>query len=185
MLDKLAPASISEYILLFLLCSVSFFVGWFFARASISKLREKVKAYEKEKQPSFLTENAFKADSENVTHAPNGIKAIQTRGRSGAVVGQEDIEEEKLAQAFDLTLLEDLDFDRLGRGDAESKDDLKLITGVGPFVEDKLNSIGIFTFEQISRFTDEDIKKVTELTEFFPGRIERDDWVSQAKKLKR
>ena len=186
-LDKLAPASTTEYILLFVLCLVSFFIGWFFARASISKLRNKVKEYEKERQPSFLTENAFKADDEQITKIPDGIKAVKTRGRSGIAVGS-DAEptpaDETIAQEFDLTQLGDLDFDRLGKADADSKDDLKLITGVGPFVEEKLNAIGIYTFEQISNFTNEDIKKVTELTKFFPGRIERDDWISQAEKLK-
>jgi len=61
---------------------------------------------------------------------------------------------------------------------------LTLITGVGPFVEEKLNAIGIYTFDQISRFTNEDIKTVTKLIDFFPERMERDDWVGQAKNLR-
>ena len=190
MLDKLAPATTTEYILLFLLCLVSFFIGWFFARASISKLRSKLSEYERQesRQSSYTSENEFKPDSEIITQIPDGIKAVKTRGRSGAVVRQSndgDSAEEKLANEFDLTQLSGLDFERLGIADSDTKDDLKMITGVGPFVEDKLNGIGIYTFEQISNFTDEDIKKVTELTEFFPGRIERDDWINQARKLKK
>jgi len=57
---------------------------------------------------------------------------------------------------------------------------LKLISGIGPFIEEKLNGIGIYTFDQISRFTKEDIDTVTELIKFFPGRIERDNWTDQA-----
>ncbi|PCJ66355.1 MAG: hypothetical protein COA58_06145 [Bacteroidetes bacterium] len=69
-------------------------------------------------------------------------------------------------------------------GDASgAKDDLKLISGVGPKYESTLNSIGIFTFEQVSKMTPETIKAVEEITNYFPGRIERDDWISQAIKL--
>lgn len=77
-----------------------------------------------------------------------------------------------------------LNFDSFGKAEASQKDDLKKISGVGPFIEEKLNSIGIYTFDQISKFTLEDINTVTELIEFFPGRIERDGWTKQAKDLK-
>ncbi len=63
---------------------------------------------------------------------------------------------------------------------ASEKDDLTLIKGIGSFIEQKLNGLGIYTFEQISRFDADLIEKVTAATEFFPGRIERDDWVGQA-----
>ncbi len=61
-------------------------------------------------------------------------------------------------------------------------DDLKKISGVGPVLEDKLNSLGIYHFHQIAAFTQEDIDAVdTELN--FPGRILRDDWIGQATEL--
>ena len=77
----------------------------------------------------------------------------------------------------------EVNFDRIGRAVASEADDLKDIVGVGPFLERKLHSLGIYTFRQIANFTREDVHKVNELIEFFPGRIERDDWVEQAKKL--
>ncbi len=61
-------------------------------------------------------------------------------------------------------------------------DDLKLISGVGPKLEEKLNAFGIYHFHQIANFTAEDILKVDEGLNF-KGRIERDDWLSQAKIL--
>ncbi|WP_338875831.1 hypothetical protein WBJ53_09390 [Spirosoma sp. SC4-14] len=75
----------------------------------------------------------------------------------------------------------ELNFDRIGRASALEADDLKDIVGVGPFLERKLHSLGIYTFRQIANFTPEDIDKVNEIIEFFPGRIERDNWVEQAK----
>ena len=72
---------------------------------------------------------------------------------------------------------------KIAAATADEKDDLKLINGVGPFIEKKLNNLGIYTFEQISQFDDDLSNKVTDAIEFFPGRIQRDDWVGQAKIL--
>lgn len=73
---------------------------------------------------------------------------------------------------------------RLTLATAADKDDLKQINGIGPFIENKLNEIGIYTFEQISQLDEELISQVTDAIQFFPGRILRDDWVGQAKSLK-
>lgn len=75
----------------------------------------------------------------------------------------------------------EVNFDRIGRATAAEADDLKEIVGVGPFLERKLHSLGIYTFRQVANFAKEDIDKINELIEFFPGRIERDNWVEQSK----
>ncbi len=77
----------------------------------------------------------------------------------------------------------ELDFDSFGYADHDQKDDLTKIMGIGPYIEQKLNEIGICNYSQISRFKDSDIRIITELIDFFPGRIERDNWVGQAKAL--
>ena len=76
-----------------------------------------------------------------------------------------------------------IDYSRIGTAREEEKDDLKMISGIGPFIEEQLHRLDIYTFEQISKFTREDIEAVTEAIEFFPGRIERDEWVAQAGEL--
>ncbi|EJZ23224.1 5' DNA nuclease [Rhizobium sp. Pop5] len=61
-------------------------------------------------------------------------------------------------------------------------DDLKLITGIGPKLEQVLNSRGIRSFAEIAGWSDEDIARLdAELG--FSGRIGRDDWSGQAKIL--
>ena len=65
----------------------------------------------------------------------------------------------------------------------DEKDDLKQISGVGPFIEEKLHRLGIYTFDQIASMTHEQAEKINEAIEFFPGRIQRDDWVGQARTL--
>lgn len=66
----------------------------------------------------------------------------------------------------------------------QSRDDLNQIEGIGPFIEKKLNDIGVYSFEQIAAWTAEDIAAITRQLNYFEGRIEKDDWVGQAKKYK-
>lgn len=61
-------------------------------------------------------------------------------------------------------------------------DDLKKISGVGSVLEKTLNELGIFHYQQIAEFTDEHIEWVDNYLSF-TGRINREDWVGQAKKL--
>ena len=68
---------------------------------------------------------------------------------------------------------------------AESKseaDDLTRISGIGPVIVGKLEALGITTFQQIADFTADDIARIDEELNF-KGRIERDDWVKQAKEF--
>ena len=76
-----------------------------------------------------------------------------------------------------------IDYESFGTASREQADDLTRIKGIGPWIQEKLYALDIFTFEQIGRFTPKDVANVTEVIEFFPGRIERDHWVDQAKKL--
>ncbi|HNR78085.1 MAG TPA: hypothetical protein PKM48_13210, partial [Parvularculaceae bacterium] len=61
-------------------------------------------------------------------------------------------------------------------------DDLKKLSGVGPVLEKKLHDAGVTTFAQIAAWKKADIEAMDEKLDF-KGRIEREDWVAQAKKL--
>ncbi len=76
-----------------------------------------------------------------------------------------------------------INFTKIGKGDPTKKDDLKQIKGIGEFVEKKLNALGIYNFGQVANLSGDDIDKVNDAIEFFPGRIKRDNWVGQAKNL--
>jgi len=66
--------------------------------------------------------------------------------------------------------------------DGGQADDLKKISGVGPKLEQTLNELGIWHYEQVAKLKKKDIAWVDERLRF-KGRIERDDWVGQAKAL--
>ncbi|MBX5157518.1 5' DNA nuclease [Rhizobium sp. NZLR1b] len=65
---------------------------------------------------------------------------------------------------------------------AKKVDDLKLIAGIGPKLEQVLNDRGIRSFAEIAAWSTEDIARLdAELG--VNGRIDRDDWIGQAKVL--
>ncbi len=63
------------------------------------------------------------------------------------------------------------------------KDDLKLIKGIGPGLERKLQDVGIILFEQIADLSDLQIADLETNVVKFTGRIKRDDWIVQAEQL--
>lgn len=60
-------------------------------------------------------------------------------------------------------------------------DDLKLIEGIGPVLEQRLNAWGIFHFDQIAAWGAEEIAFADANVPRFKGRCSRDKWVAQAK----
>jgi predicted flap endonuclease-1-like 5' DNA nuclease len=79
--------------------------------------------------------------------------------------------------------------DQAQRGTADSKvlrsaprEDLKRIRGVGVLIENRLNAMGVVSYEQIANWTAADIDRVSQSLDF-KGRIERENWVEQARIL--
>ncbi|HLU50808.1 MAG TPA: 50S ribosomal protein L21 [Flavobacteriaceae bacterium] len=62
-------------------------------------------------------------------------------------------------------------------------DDLKLINGIGPVFEEKLNELGIYTFDQISKLKAADREELSAIDGITREKIEADEWVKQAKAL--
>jgi NADH-quinone oxidoreductase subunit E len=58
-------------------------------------------------------------------------------------------------------------------------DDLKRIGGVGPKLETTLNEMGFWHFDQIAKWSDDEVSWVDSRLKF-KGRIRRDDWIAQA-----
>ena len=62
----------------------------------------------------------------------------------------------------------------------KQQDDLKRISGIAVGLEARLNDYGIYTFKQIMEWTPAAIEEFSLLLTF-KDRIERDDWISQAR----
>ena len=70
----------------------------------------------------------------------------------------------------------------VGPGRFAVVDDLKRIRGIGVLIEKKLNSMGITGYEEIANWSSADIDRVSQVLDF-KGRIERENWVEQARIL--
>ena len=64
-------------------------------------------------------------------------------------------------------------------------DDLRAVRGIGPSMERKLRELGIVSYRQLAMLDGAELERVrADLTDF-RGRIEREDWVGQARALYR
>ncbi len=89
----------------------------------------------------------------------------------------EATEKENVKPLDEGTAPELLDTPRNGK-----KDDLKKIKGVGVKIEETLNEKGIYHYDQVASWNEENIKWV-DANIAFPGRVKREEWVKQAKTL--
>jgi predicted flap endonuclease-1-like 5' DNA nuclease len=64
-------------------------------------------------------------------------------------------------------------------------DDLKLVVGIGPVLERMLHGLGITQFRQIAHWSERDAADFDAKLPEFPGRIQRDQWITQARELHR
>lgn len=154
---------------------LSFGMGYLIANIfTRNKYRQQLDKCQLEK--SMLLNNVKEQEEETVEVI--GVKAIQTRGRSGIPVKEpaKRVVKPKKTEGK-------IDFDRIGEGSPENSDDLQKIDGIGPFIEQQLNETGIYKYLQISRLNESDIKIITAQLDFFPGRIKRDRWIEQAATL--
>ncbi len=65
----------------------------------------------------------------------------------------------------------------------EGPDDLKIIKGIGPVLEEMLHKLGYYHFDQLAGWTDAETAWVDQHLEGFHGRITRERWVEQARVL--
>ena len=66
--------------------------------------------------------------------------------------------------------------------EGDQEDDLSLIKGIGSYAERRLKSLGVTRFAHIAEWTGDDIELIDYELDFH-GRIEREDWVEQARIL--
>jgi predicted flap endonuclease-1-like 5' DNA nuclease len=67
----------------------------------------------------------------------------------------------------------------------ELGDDLRRIRGIGPTTESALHDLGIRSYRQLATLDDAGLGRVRDAMGGFPQRIEREDWIGQARRLHR
>lgn len=63
-------------------------------------------------------------------------------------------------------------------------DDLQVINGINKTIEEKLNALGVYRYEQISRLEEKDILLINKILDLDSEYILKNEWITEAKKLK-
>ena len=104
--------------------------------------------------------------------AQTNTKATKTEEQPAPIITQEKVQEKVQEEVQE----------NKPQAKETKKDDLTQLKGVGPKLAEKLYDIEIYSFEQISNWTDENFEWLEENTTF-ASRAKKDDWVTQAKAL--
>jgi len=141
-----------------------------------NNLNKSLREKDKEMEHLILEVKALKALQAEAVHETDDMTLKNKRTEQ--MLDEQDEALVNIAQRKHL-----LNYKSFGKATEAEKDDLKMISGIGPFVEERLYALDIYTFKQISKFTAKDIATINDAIEYFSGRIERDEWVAQAKEL--
>ncbi|WP_020537253.1 helix-hairpin-helix domain-containing protein [Lewinella cohaerens] len=128
----------------------------------VAELRERLNTFETSLSRLSGENQALRSDLAMLKTQPTVETAVEA-------------EDGELVLGNDKTVL----YDKIIVSDRD-KDALTNIEGIGDFLEKKLNSIGVFSYEDIANWTPGRIDEVTGKIGYIPGRIEKDDWVGQA-----
>ncbi len=114
--------------------------------------------------------------------ASETVEAPGTPEHDPLAIGEVEFDENSSEDFNDDTLTEfDPDVEQLF-DTVDHHDDLKQIFGIGPVTEKALNELGITSYSQLADLQRHDIETIADALQIFPGRIERDDWVGNARR---
>lgn len=139
------------------------------AQASIARATASVDTAMPSKLADAIRENLAKPAATVSATIPAAVTAVAGQGDRGRpdLAGLRSVRSEALREG--------------GAGNARI-DDLKRVRGIGVLIEKKLNSLGITSYEQVANWTAADIDRMSQTLDF-KGRIERENWVEQARIL--
>ncbi len=125
-------------------------------------------------------EAAKKAEAERAeAEAAKAAEAEASAAAMPASAGGEDYDKDGVVEGENEgTRPAGLDAPRGGQAD-----DLKMIKGVGPKMEQLCNSLGFWHFDQVASWSADEVAWVDANLKGFKGRVSRDNWVDQARTL--
>jgi len=137
-------------------------------------------SYEEEAAVPKLMQQKQKRDTASVT---SSSRSTPENATLSLATDDHDIETERM-QAFQKSF-EGIEGERpsaLSAPRNDLPDDLKEISGIGLKIEEALNNLGIYHFDQIAAWTPENVRWIDNYL-VFKGRVNRENWIGQAKIL--
>lgn len=183
------------FVILLVTAVLAGLIVYLIMRGRLAELREELESYRTRAEVLESETARLKSDLDTCLATKPALEAAEEAAAEPVAAAIHETNEALDSAEADLSVKQqaaiarvqaraaELDFDVIGTADGTERDDLKIIKGIGPFIETKLNALGIYQYEQIANFTSEIEEQVNEAIEFFPGRVKRDDWTGQAEKL--
>ncbi|HET8737752.1 MAG TPA: 50S ribosomal protein L21 [Pricia sp.] len=157
------------------------------AKDTIQKAEGKTAPIEKSVASKPEAEKAGKAEKgTSKKEAPKKESPKKTKAKSDS---EGEISENLITRAEHRAEDQNIEIDvdkllhSIGTSTKAEADDLKEINGIGPAYEERLNEIGIYTYEQISKLKAADRDELAALEGITREKIESEEWVKQAKAL--
>lgn len=163
---------------------------------------EKVIVFKKKRRKGFRKKNGHRqylsqimiesivtsGKTENKKDAKPEPKA---KAKTATATGGKDVEvnenlvsrAENRAEKANINVNVDKVLHSIGTALKSDADDLTLINGIGAVYQEKLNELGIYTFDQISKLKAADREELSGIAGITREKIEEDEWVKQAKAL--
>lgn len=135
-----------------------------------AKKSEKKEEPKKEAKPAKAKEEPVKKTAAPKAKGVEVSENLVTRAENRAEDQEIEINVDKLLHS-------------IGTSTKADADDLKLINGIGPIFEKRLNEVGVYTYLQISKLKAADRDELAALDGVTREKIESEEWVKQAKEL--
>lgn len=159
----------------------------------IARLESELRNWQERMRPLI---EKFRAQNQNTKRLEAELKEVNERLRGlEDMLGSDQTRVEPMAaedlldvyEASNEQLDDDACDDQLDEADLEVygglRDNLRRIKGIGPAIEKTLNELGIFRFAQVAALTQYDIVRIGNRLKGSHSRIERENWIGQAREL--
>jgi predicted flap endonuclease-1-like 5' DNA nuclease len=150
----------------------------------LSEAKRQVTALEQELAQYQRRYDNLKTETDEIRSTADRLKQELAEERAREAILQADLEAKPKEEAR-VTDRPDPSRSRFTPSSWQTKDDLTLISGIGPAIQRKLNELDIYSFQQVSELTPDMVNQITKAIKFFPDRIGRDNWIGQAAALAR
>ena len=156
----------------------------------LTQAKNQVSSLEQELQQYQRRYENLKSETDTIRSTAEQLKEELEKERAREVLLKVDsrVEEIEEVQQKNQTVTPDdtpeLTPSRFTPATWQTRNDLTLISGIGPGIQKKLYELGIYSFQQISELTPQDIDSVAASLKVFRGRIGRDNWIGQAAALR-
>ncbi len=188
-MDKLLTLAMEMILCLLIAALIGAIIGYLLGKIGKCDDKEELNAQlrgQTQKLHDYESESVDEESQESKNYVAANATSAAASGLSASL--QETENENKnseLMQAFQKTNIEGIEGERpqvLSAPRDGFPDDLKEISGIGLKIEEALNELGIFHFDQIAAWTSENAKWIDNYL-VFKGRVLREDWIGQAKLL--